>query len=98
MADAGKAGARACGLERHRPLLDAGHHEVVAALASYLEHAGNARAAAAALHLHRATLYHRLRRVERLCGVDLTLGEDRLRIHIALRMLRLAGRLKLAAA
>jgi hypothetical protein len=36
------------------------------------------------------TLYHRLRNVERLCGVDMEAGEDRLRIDLAMRLRRFA--------
>ena len=45
----------------------------------------------APLHVHRATLYRRLARVEELAGIRLTSGDDRLRAHLALRMWRLAG-------
>ena len=47
--------------------------------------------AARALHVHRATLYRRLARVQELTGLDLTRGDDRLHAHLAVRMWRLAG-------
>ncbi|WP_407701615.1 PucR family transcriptional regulator [Thermomonospora amylolytica] len=61
-------------------------------LETYLDLAGNAQDAAARLGLHRSTLYHRLRRIERLTGADLANGEDRLSLHIGLKLAHLAGR------
>ena len=55
-------------------------------LEAYLDRAGDAQAAAAALFIHRTTLYHRLRRIERIAGVDLRDGDDRLLLHMALRL------------
>jgi hypothetical protein len=60
--------------------------ELVGTLAAYLDRAGDAQAAAAALFVHRTTLYHRLRRIERIAGVDLRDGDDRLLLHMALRL------------
>jgi len=65
------------------------HPELVATLEAYLDRAGDARAAAAALFIHRTTLYHRLRRIERIAGVDLHDGDDRLLLHMALKLRRL---------
>jgi hypothetical protein len=62
---------------------------LVATLAAYLDRAGDARAAAEALFIHRTSLYHRLRRIERIAGVDLRDGDDRLLLHMALRLRRL---------
>lgn len=62
-------------------------------LETYLELAGSARATAAALHLHRTSLYYRLQRVELLAGTDLKDGTERLALHLALRVARAAGRL-----
>jgi DNA-binding PucR family transcriptional regulator len=58
----------------------------VETLEAYLDRAGDAQAAAAALFVHRTTLYHRLRRIERIAGVDLRDGDDRLLLHMALRL------------
>ncbi|MCZ9336203.1 helix-turn-helix domain-containing protein, partial [Streptomyces sp. TRM76130] len=44
---------------------------------------------AAELGIHRQTLYYRLTRVERLTGLDLDDGEDRLLLHMALKAHRL---------
>ncbi|MEV4756894.1 helix-turn-helix domain-containing protein [Micromonospora sp. NPDC049559] len=57
----------------------------------YLDLAGNAHATAEALRLHRATLYYRLQRVEQLAGTDLKDGNERLCLHLALKLGRLTG-------
>ncbi|WP_448624794.1 helix-turn-helix domain-containing protein [Geodermatophilus sp. URMC 64] len=55
----------------------------------FLDCAGSASRAAAALGIHRQTLYYRLGRVSELTGLDLADGADRLLVHTALK----AGRL-----
>jgi hypothetical protein len=57
----------------------------------FLDCAGSAGRAAAALTVHRQTLYYRLGRVASLTGLDLADGEDRLVLHAALKAARLAG-------
>ena len=47
--------------------------------------------AAAAVHVHRQTLYHRLGRIEALTGLDLTDGDARLLLHASLRRARLTA-------
>src|SRR5262249_17266249 len=74
---------------RHLP--NAGHRQLVHTLETYLDPAGDGKATAAALWLHRTSLYYRLRRIEELAGVDLSRGEDRLLCHVALRLTRLAA-------
>ena len=64
---------------------------LVATLEAYLDRAGDARGAAAALFIHRTSLYHRLHRIEAITGTSLRDGEDRLLLHIALRIRRLRG-------
>jgi sugar diacid utilization regulator len=64
---------------------------LVSTLETYLDHAGDAQAAAAALFVHRSTLYNRLHRIEELTGSDLRRGDDRLELHVALRMWRIAS-------
>lgn len=63
---------------------------LVAAATAFLDHAGDVSAAAAALHVHRVTLYRRLDRVAELTGLDLRRGEDRLLLHVGLRLRALA--------
>jgi DNA-binding PucR family transcriptional regulator len=43
------------------------------------------------LRVHRATLYHRLRRIEKITGCDLGHGDDRLTLHLGLKLLGLAA-------
>ncbi len=64
---------------------------LVETLECYLDHAGDVQATASALYLHRTSLYHRLRRVERLAEVDLANGDDRLALHLSLKLARLQG-------
>jgi hypothetical protein len=57
----------------------------------FLDCAGSAARAAAALHIHRQTLYYRLARIGALTGLDLADGHDRLLLHASLKAARLAG-------
>jgi hypothetical protein len=61
-------------------------------LEAYLDLAGNAHACARALHVHRATLYYRLQRIEELAATNLKDGSERLCLHLALKLGRLTGR------
>lgn len=58
-------------------------------LAAFLDSAGDVKASASALSLHRSGLYYRLRRIEDVSGLRLDNGDDRLLAHIAVRRLRL---------
>lgn len=69
-------------------LLAPEHATLRLSLEAFLDRAGDVKATAEALGLHRTGVYHRLRRVEELAGVDLRRGEDRLLCHIALRLAR----------
>ncbi|WP_432523808.1 PucR family transcriptional regulator [Kineococcus sp. SYSU DK006] len=69
--------------ERARRLL-AADPELVETARTYLDLAGSAQRTAAALSIHRQTLYHRLRRVQEVSGYDLGSGADRLALHLAL--------------
>jgi len=55
----------------------------------FLDCAGSASRAAAALSIHRQTLYYRLARIESLTGLDLSDGEARLLLHASLKAARL---------
>ncbi|TFE58527.1 PucR family transcriptional regulator [Streptomyces sp. ICN441] len=70
-------------------LLAPAHAELARTAEVFLDCAGQAGRAAAALGIHRQTLYYRLSRVERLTGLDLDEGEDRLLLHMALKAARL---------
>ncbi len=71
------------------PLLEAGHTDLAHTAEVFLDCAGQAGRAAHALAIHRQTLYYRLSRVQSLTGLDLTNGEDRLLLHMALKAARL---------
>ena len=53
-------------------------------LAAYLAAGGNKTEAAKASHLARPTFYERLRRIERICGTDLSSPDSRTSLHVAL--------------
>ncbi|MFI6146297.1 helix-turn-helix domain-containing protein [Streptomyces sp. NPDC051109] len=74
-----------------RVLLGPAHRELARTAELFLDCAGQAGRAAAALGIHRQTLYYRLARVEQLTGLDLDEGEDRLLLHMALKAARLYG-------
>ncbi|MFD9479189.1 PucR family transcriptional regulator [Streptomyces nojiriensis] len=73
-----------------RTLLTPANRELARTAEVFLDCAGQAGRAAAALGIHRQTLYYRLARVEQLTGLDLDEGEDRLLLHMALKTSRLA--------
>jgi len=64
---------------------------VITTLETYLDLAGDAKASAERLSLHRGTLYYRLQKAERIAGVDLRSGSDRLALHLGLKLARLIG-------
>ena len=72
-----------------RPLLDPAHADLLQTVETYLDQAGHAQRTAAALSIHRQTLYYRLSRVEALTGLDLDSGADRLLLHLAIKAARL---------
>ena len=60
-----------------------------ATVRAYLDCGANAPRTAALLHIHRTTLYWRLARVADLLAVDLSRGDDRLKLHLALKLAEL---------
>ena len=60
--------------------------EFTASLRAYLDHFGDVRAAAAALHVHPNTLRYRIRRVQTLTGMDLDDPATRLVVALSLRV------------
>jgi PucR family transcriptional regulator, purine catabolism regulatory protein len=69
------------------PLLayDVAHgSDLTGVLAAYLAAGGNKAETAAHANLARPTLYDRLRHIERILGVDLSLPESRASLHVAL--------------
>jgi hypothetical protein len=76
---------------RLRRLFEGGDHESIITLETYLDLGCDAKATHERLHIHRATLYYRLQKVERLTGVNLADGNDRLALHLGFKLSRLAG-------
>ncbi|GIG88477.1 PucR family transcriptional regulator [Plantactinospora endophytica] len=74
-----------------RLLRDDSNQVLLETLEAYLDLAGNAHATAEQLRLHRTTLYYRLHRVEQLAETDLKDGNERLCLHLALKLGRLTG-------
>ncbi|WP_245647008.1 PucR family transcriptional regulator [Microtetraspora niveoalba] len=58
---------------------------------TYLDRAGQVQETAAALGVHRQTLYYRLGRAGQLTGLDLADGRDRLLLHLSLKAAALIG-------
>jgi sugar diacid utilization regulator len=73
-----------------RQLLDA-DRELFTTAELYLDRAGDARATAAELGLHRASVYHRVRRIEDITRFDLSDGQHRLLLHLGIKVARLLG-------
>ncbi|MBN9791728.1 MULTISPECIES: CdaR family transcriptional regulator [unclassified Pseudonocardia] len=88
-ADELAAAARVPALEA----LDAadGRRVLVTTLETYLDSACDVRRAAGRLCIHRATLYHRLRRIEEITDHRLDDGDDRLTLHLGLKLRALAA-------
>jgi hypothetical protein len=72
-------------------LLNQADAPTLATLETYLDLAGDAKASAERLSLHRGTLYYRLQKVEQLAGISLRSGDDRLALHLGFKLARLAG-------
>ena len=66
--------------------------ELTETLESFLDAAGDVASVASGLHLHRSSVYSRLRRVERITGCNLGDGQDRLLLHLGLALARTVGR------
>jgi hypothetical protein len=78
------------GLERL--LDDPACEPLLETLETYLDLAGSAHDTASLMNLHRTSLYYRLQRIERLASTDLKDGNERLSLHLALKLAHLAGR------
>lgn len=71
--------------------------ELLTTLEHYLQTAGSLVATARAANLHISGVKYRLRRVEELLGLDLSQGQSRLDLHLALMVARMGGLLPAAA-
>jgi hypothetical protein len=67
------------------------HPELLKTVECYLDLACDVKATSAELILHRASLYSRLQKAERITGLSFKSGDDRLALQLGLRLLRLAG-------
>lgn len=56
--------------------------EILDTVSAYLEFAGSAARVSEKQHLHRATVYYRIKQFEKQTGLDLRSGRDRLLIHL----------------
>jgi sugar diacid utilization regulator len=65
--------------------------DLVMTLTHYLDCGGNYDATAQSLTIHRSTLRYRLGRIRDISGRDLQDVEDRLNLHLATRIVRVAG-------
>jgi DNA-binding PucR family transcriptional regulator len=63
-----------------------GHHVLIDTLAQFFDHGGNIQRTADVLRIHRATLYQRLKRVEQITGCSFDNGDDRLMLHLGLKL------------
>lgn len=64
---------------------------LVTTVTTFLDEAGSVARTAERLRVHRQTVYHRLAQVEEATGLSLDLGEDRLRLHLAIRLADYVG-------
>jgi hypothetical protein len=67
-------------------LLTEGTRMYETTIRTYLDCGANAQQASALLHIHRTTLYWRLARVTDMLRIDLSRGDDRLKVHLALKL------------
>jgi PucR C-terminal helix-turn-helix domain len=70
-------------------LADKRHEILVHTLAAYLDAAGDPVRTAGQLVIHRSTLYYRLERISELTGMNLRDGNDRLALHLGLKIVQL---------
>lgn len=67
------------------------HGVLLDTLSTFFDEAGNIQRAADALTVHRATLYQRLKRIEQITGCSLDNGDDRLMLHLGLKLRLIAA-------
>jgi hypothetical protein len=69
-----------------RALLDHRNADLMTTAQAYLDHAGDVAATSAHLGIHRQTLYYRLAKTQTITGLDLSVGADRLELHLGLTL------------
>ncbi|WP_029136567.1 PucR family transcriptional regulator [Nakamurella lactea] len=62
---------------------------LVLTVETYLDNAGEVQRTSDQLHIHRTSLYYRLKRVQEITGLDLSVGDDRLALQLGLKIARL---------
>ncbi|WP_272941753.1 PucR family transcriptional regulator [Saccharopolyspora spinosa] len=62
------------------------HHVLIDTLTVFFDHGDNIQRSVDALSIHRATLYQRLKRVEQITGCSFDNGDDRLMLHLGLKL------------
>ncbi|MBB1152218.1 MULTISPECIES: PucR family transcriptional regulator [Amycolatopsis] len=82
---------RGMGAEQAIAALVGADPELLLTAETFLDRAGDTRAVAERLGVHRATVYYRLRRIEELTGFNLSDGERRLVLHLGIKAARLLG-------
>ncbi|MET3804648.1 hypothetical protein ABIB25_001643 [Nakamurella sp. UYEF19] len=65
--------------------------QLVETVEKFLDCVGDKQRTAKELNIHRTTLYYRLDRIEAITGLSLSDGADRLLLHVAVKLARLAG-------
>ena len=71
-------------------LLRSGSAHLLDTVEKFLDCAGDKQRTAHELEIHRTTLYYRLDRIEAITGMSLADGSDRLLLHLAVKLHRLA--------
>jgi len=71
-------------------LLRSGSAHLLDTVEKFLDCAGDKQRTARELDIHRTTLYYRLDRIEAITGMSLADGSDRLLLHLAVKLHRLA--------
>ena len=69
----------------HR-LLEQDDPELTRTALTFLETGGNVQETAAALHVHRQTVYYRVQKIEQVTGLTLSRGDHRLVLHLGLTL------------
>lgn len=62
------------------------HHVLIDTLTKFFDNGGNIARTAESLSIHRATLYQRLKRLEQITGCSFDNGDDRLMLHLGLKL------------
>lgn len=77
------------GLHRLLNRRNAGDDALVVTLETFLDNAGEVKRTSDQLRIHRTSLYYRLKRVQEITGLDLSVGDDRLTLQLGLKIARL---------